>query len=103
MLKMFTYRLYPTKKQEQKLNETLEECRWLYNHLLERRKTAYEQDGLSLTCFQQQYTFPALKQERPSLGKVHSQVLQNVAGRIDLGVQSFFTRGQACDTPRCTP
>src|SRR2546429_3913242 len=68
MLKMFTYRLYPTKKQEQKLNETLEECRWLYNHLLERRKTAYEQDGLSLTCFQQQYTFPALKQERPSLG-----------------------------------
>src|SRR5207302_7899972 len=64
MLKMYQYRLYPTKKQVQKLNETLDECRWLYNHLLEMRKTAYERDGISLTCFQQQYTFPVLKHER---------------------------------------
>ena len=100
MLKMFKYRLYPTKKQEQKLNDILEECRWLYNHLLERRKTAYEQDGLSLTCFQQQYTFPALKQERPSLNKVHSQILQNVAVRIDLAFKAFFRRVKAPIQPR---
>jgi putative transposase len=35
---MFRYRLYPTKKQAQKLNAMLEECRWLYNHLLEKRR-----------------------------------------------------------------
>src|SRR6266481_8132902 len=92
MLKMFKYRLYPTKKQEKKLNETLEECRWLYNHLLEMRKTAYERDAISLTCFQQQYTFPVLKQERPSLSGVHSQILQNVAVRIDLAFKAFFRR-----------
>jgi putative transposase len=92
MLKMYQYRLYPTKKQVQKLNETLDECRWLYNHLLEMRKTAYERDGISLTCFQQQYTFPVLKQERPSLSRVHSQVLQNVAVRIDLAFKAFFRR-----------
>src|SRR5205823_9239670 len=92
MLKMFTYRLYPTKKQEKKLNETLEECRWLYNHLLEMRKTAYARDGISLTCFQQQSTFPALKQERPSLTTVHSQVMQNVAVRVDLAFKAFFRR-----------
>ena len=51
MLKMFTYRLFPTKKQVKKLNETLEECRWLYNHLLNMRKTAYERENISLTCF----------------------------------------------------
>ena len=89
---MYHYRLYPTKKQVQKLNETLDECRWLYNHLLEMRKTAYERDGISLTCFQQQYTFPVLKQERPSLSRVHSQVLQNVAVRIDLAFKAFFRR-----------
>ena len=89
---MYQYRLYPTKKQVQKLNETLDECRWLYNHLLEMRKTAYERDGISLTCFQQQYTFPVLKQERPSLSRVHSQVLQNVAVRIDLAFKAFFRR-----------
>src|SRR2546425_10569206 len=90
MLKMFKYRIYPTKQQEKKLNDTLEECRWLYNHLLEMRKTAYERDGISLTCFQQQYTFPVLKQERPSLSGVHSQILQNVAVRVDLGFQALF-------------
>src|SRR6266704_4996469 len=92
MLKMLKYRIYPTKKQEKKLNETLEECRWLYNHLLEMRKTAYEQDGLALTCFQQQNTFPVLKQERPSLSGVHSQILQNVAVRVDLAFKAFFRR-----------
>jgi len=92
MLKMFKYRLYPTKKQEKKLNETLEECCWLYNHLLEMRKTAYERDGISLTCFQQQSIFPVLKQEHPSLKRVHSQVLQNVAVRIDLAFKAFFRR-----------
>ncbi len=92
MLKMFQYRLYPTKKQEKRLNETLEECRWLYNHLLEMRKTAYERDGISLTCFQQQYTFPVLKQERLTLNGVHSQVMQNVAVRVDLAFKAFFRR-----------
>src|SRR5437773_420343 len=92
MLKMYKYRLYPTKKQEKKLNETLEECRWLYNHLLEMRKTAYERDGISLTCFQQHSTFPVLKQEHPSLKYVHSQVLQNVAVRVDLAFKAFFRR-----------
>src|SRR5437868_9226515 len=92
MLKMFKYRIYPTKQQEKKLNDTLEECRWLYNHLLEMRKTAYERDGISLTCFQQQYTFPVLKQERPSLDGVHSQVMQNVAVRVDLAFKAFYRR-----------
>ncbi|MFL5658151.1 MAG: RNA-guided endonuclease InsQ/TnpB family protein [Ktedonobacteraceae bacterium] len=92
MLKMFKYRMYPTKKQEKKLNETLEECHWLYNHLLEMRKTAYERDGILLTCFQQQSTFPVLKQERPALTIVHSQVMQNVAVRVDLAFKAFFRR-----------
>jgi putative transposase len=99
MLKMFQYRIYPTKKQEKKLNETLEECRWLYNHLLEMRKTVYERDGISLTCFQQQYTFPVLKQERPSLSTVHSQILQNVAVRVDLAFKAFFRRCKAGEKP----
>ncbi len=95
MRKMFQYRIYPTKKQARKLSETLDECRWLYNHLLENRKTAYEQRGESLSCYQQQSTYPLLKQGRPSLTRVHSQVLQNVAVRIDLAFQAFFRRVKA--------
>jgi len=98
MHKNFQYRIYPTKKQVQKLDETLDECRWLYNHLLETRKTAYAQTGEGLTCYGQITTFPLLKAERPSLKKVHSQVLQNVAVRIDLAFKAFFRRVKAGET-----
>src|SRR5713101_2593300 len=92
MRKMFQYRIYPTKKQETLLDETLEECRWLYNHLLEKRKEAYEHEGKSLLLYQQQKTYSLLKVERPSLDIVHSQVLQNVAVRVDLAFKAFFRR-----------
>ncbi|MFL5704132.1 MAG: helix-turn-helix domain-containing protein [Ktedonobacteraceae bacterium] len=87
---MFQYRIFPTKKQAQKLNETLDECRRLYNHLLENRKHAYEQTGKGLSCYEQQATYPLLKQQRPTLEHVHSQVLQNVAVRLDLAFKAFL-------------
>jgi putative transposase len=99
MRKMFQSRLFPTKKQEKLLNDTLNECRWLYNHLLEKRKQAYEQDRKGLSCYEHQATYPLLKQERPSLDRVHSQVLQNVAVRIDLAFKAFFRRCRAGENP----
>jgi putative transposase len=92
MHKMFQHRIYPTKKQAHKLNDTLEKCRWLYNHLLEKRKETYEHEGISLSLYQQQETFSILKQERTTLKEVHSQVLQNVAVRVDLAMKAFFRR-----------
>src|SRR6266571_3824329 len=99
MRKMFQYRIYPTRKQVHKLNETLEECRWLYNHLLEKRKHAYAHTGKDLSCYEQQSTYPLLKQERPTLERVHSQVLQNVAVRIDLAFKAFFRRVKQGENP----
>jgi len=99
MMKTFQYRIYPTKKQLTTLETTLEECRWLYNHLLEKRKTAYMQEGKSLSYYGQQATYPLLKEQRPSLTLVHSQVLQNVAVRVDLGMKAFFRRCKAGEKP----
>src|SRR5437868_1633760 len=91
MRKTFKYRLRPTKAQETLMEQTLEECRWLYNHLLEQRKTAYEEREEPLSLYGQQETFPKLKAERPGLSSVHSQVLQNVAVRLDLALNAFAT------------
>ncbi len=99
MRKTFKYRLYPTAAQARALQTTLDECHWLYNRLLEERKTAYEERGASLALYKQQATFGALKVERPALAGVHSQVLQNVAVRIDLAFQAFFRRVKAGETP----
>ena len=99
MRKTFKYRLYPTKAQLTSLEANLRECRWLYNHLLEQRQTAYQTDGTSLSMYGQVNTIPALKQERESLKSVHSQVLQTVAVRLDLGMKAFFRRVKAGEKP----
>jgi putative transposase len=95
----FRYRIYPTAAQETKLRRTLNECRWLYNRLLEERRDAYEQTGKGLSLYSQIDRFPALKVERESLKGVHSQVLQNVAVRLDLAFKAFFRRVRTGDKP----
>ena len=99
MRKTFKYRLYPNKQQQRLLEQQLEECRWLYNHLLAERRDAWEQRQASLRLYDQQATLPALKAERPSLAGVQSQVLQNVAVRIDLAFKAFFRRCHAGENP----
>ncbi|MCL4496654.1 MAG: helix-turn-helix domain-containing protein [Deltaproteobacteria bacterium] len=44
MLKTYKYRLYPTRKQTEKLDRTLETCRVLYNSCLIDRKQALRTD-----------------------------------------------------------
>src|SRR5579863_9426466 len=99
MRKTFKYRLYPTKKQERMLSQQLEECRWLYNHFLEERKQAWEERQESLALYDLHAELPSLKTIRPAMKSVHSQVLQNVAVRIDLAFQAFFRRVKAGETP----
>jgi putative transposase len=98
-VKSFQYRIYPTKKQERLLNATLNECRWLYNHFLEQRKTAWEERHETIGLYDQHAQLPALKRERVSLQSVHSQVLQNVGVRIDLAFQAFFRRCKDGEQP----
>jgi putative transposase len=99
MRRTFRYRLYPTKQQQRHLEKQLEECRWLYNHLLAARRDAWQGRQESLRLYDQQATLPALKVERPALARVNAQVLQNVAVRIDLAFQAFFRRVRTGETP----
>jgi putative transposase len=99
MRKAFRYRLYPTKEQQRLLERQLEECRWLYNHVLAERRAAWEQRQESVRLYDQHATLPALKAERPALVGVQSQVLQNVAVRIDLAFKAFFRRCAAGEQP----
>ena len=95
MRKTFKYRLYPNKRQQRLPEQQVEECRWLYNHLLAERREAWEQRQESVRLYDQHATLPALKAERPTLAMVQSQALQNVAVRLDLAFQAFFRRLKA--------
>ncbi|MCE7986669.1 MAG: transposase [Caldilinea sp. CFX5] len=98
-MKTYKYRIYPTKAQEASLERMLEECRWLYNKILETRKNSYEQSGISLGNYDTMTMIPDWKKERPSLKVVHSQVLQNVNIRVDLAFKAFFRRVKAGEEP----
>src|SRR5258707_10696051 len=92
MRKTCKYRLYPKNEQRRLLEQQLDACRWLYNRLLEERKTAWEQHQESVRLYDQHALLPSLKAERPTLAGVHSQVLQNVAVRTDVALKAFFRR-----------
>ncbi|AQZ45446.1 hypothetical protein MH216_01435 [Paenibacillus larvae] len=77
---------------------TLERCRLLYNRLLEERILAYKTEGKSLN-YDQANTFNERKQHIPALKQVHSQVLQDVAKRLDKAFQAFFRRVKHGETP----
>ena len=93
------YRLLPTKAQQTALCRTLSVCRDVYNSLLNERKHDYEVQGVSPSRYAQQKHFPVWSKEFPEVGGVFSQVLQNVAVRVDLGFKAFFARVQRGDTP----
>ena len=97
--KSFQFRLRLTKKQAKALQAQLDECRWLYNELLEQRKLAYEELDISLSKYQQSMLLPLLKDERPALAQVHSQVLQNVVDRLDKAFEAFFRRCKTGEKP----
>jgi len=99
MRKSFKYRLYPSRCQTTILNQTLDGCCWLYNHLLEQRKNSWESEQKGLSRYDQQKTFKQLKEQQPFLKSVHSQVLQNVATRIDLAFRAFFRRIKSGEKP----
>jgi putative transposase len=99
-MRTFQYRLYPTKEQQRLLTRQLEECRWLWNTLLAERKRAWEERQETVDYYDQQAELPGMKASvRPTLHEVHSQVLQDVARRLQKGFDAYFRRLRAGESP----
>lgn len=96
MKKTYKYRIFPTKKQNTELLETLKVCCELYNFFLEQRKLAWNKERKSIFYIDQQAILPVLRKENKKFKIVHSQVLQDVAKRIDVSFKAFF-KGIKCN------
>jgi putative transposase len=101
MKKAYTFRIYPSKNQEVKLNRTLTTCRHLYNIALEERKRQAELNRLKREFqvfpwgkpewISYEYQANTLSSDKTNIQKeVHSQVLQNTLKRLDRSFQNFF-------------
>jgi putative transposase len=73
-------------------------CCELYNAALEERKEAWKQ-RVSISYFTQTAELPGLKELRPELRAISSNVLLNVLKRVDLAFQAFYRRCKAGQKP----
>ena len=99
MRKTFKYRLYPTKLQITKMNNILEQTRWVYNETLALRKNAWESKKESISLYNSQIELTKWKIQKPELKAVQSQVLQNAQLRVDLAFKAFWKRCKAGEKP----
>ena len=99
MRKTFKFRIFPTHKQITILNQTLNNCCWLYNYLLEQRKDSWATEQKNISRFKQQKAFKQLKQEHWFLKNIYSQILQDVSTRVDLAFRAFFRRVKSGNKP----
>ena len=107
----YCYRIYPDANQEQTLLDWLNVCRRVYNYALAERKDWINSRHCTVNAcsIKQEYIIPAdapfpdyyrqkkaltaAKKEFPELKEVHSQVLQEVIGRLDKAFNFFWSRG----------
>ncbi len=99
MVRVYRYRLYPTRGQDAALRETLYRLRELYNAALQERRDAYRQRRATLTCYDQQKSLREVREVRPEYAGIHVHVLQDALTRLDRAYRAFFRRIRAGETP----
>mgnify|MGYP001609110972 FL=1 len=82
---MYEYRLYPSRKQKERLINSLKTCKAIYNELLESSVNTYKETKKTLRKFDYN---KLIKGKYP----VHSQVAQNVSDRVHKAFANFFRR-----------
>ncbi|HEY6543246.1 MAG TPA: transposase [Ktedonobacteraceae bacterium] len=113
----YKFRLYPTRKQRDRLQQTLDACRILYNAALTERRDAYNfhvrqhpnyydeatrrERGreLAINYYSQAHQLPAVKAIREEYHDIHAQVLQDVLRRVQKAFDAFFRRCKVGEEP----
>ena len=90
MVKALKVRVYPTKAQEELLQKTFGCTRYVYNHVLGRRISVYEESKETLTNNMCSKELTQLKKELVWLKEVDKWALQNALIDLDDSYKRFF-------------
>jgi putative transposase len=88
----YKYRLKPSAKVIAIFESWLALLRELYNAAFQERRDTYRINHLSINYNAQANQLPEIKQDRPELALIHSQVIQNALKRIEFAFDNFFRR-----------
>lgn len=91
-MKAYKFKLKVSRAVNEKLCQTLNLCRELYNSGLRERIDAYRINQVSVSYSDQQNQLPEIKSIRDDLKSVYSQVLQDALKRLDKTFKAFFGR-----------
>lgn len=97
--KTYKFRLYPNKKQQERLETVLDICRWLYNSALQERRDNYKQwqryqvgPKPQISYYTQSKELTEMKDDLPELKLVYDKILRDVLIRLDKTFEAFFRR-----------
>jgi len=92
VMRRLTFKIYPSKAQEEALRWTLGMHQRLYNAALEERITAYKRCGKSLSWGSQSKELKVLRSEDPEYKALCSQAMNRTLKRLDDAYTAFFRR-----------
>ena len=93
MLRAIKYELNPTNAQKVLIKQTCGCCRLVYNTMLDRKISAYKEDGRTISAIELINQLPQLKSELTFLKNVPSQSLQQAIRNLDSAYANFFRKG----------
>ena len=99
MVRVYRYRLYPTRGQDAAMREILYRLRELYNAALQERRDAYRLRGITLSAYDQMAELRDVRELRPEYAAIHTHLLQDVLTRLDRAMRAFFRRLKAGEKP----
>lgn len=87
MVRVYRYRLYPNKEQQEFFAKTFGCVRFIHNKILEDKIAYYKETGKMLNVYPAQY-----KEEYPFLKEVDSRALSVAERNLNQAFQNFFKR-----------
>ena len=92
MLQVVKVRLYPDHEQQQSLEQSFGNCRYVWNWGLNQINTTYKETGKGVSSYDIKKQLPELKKEFDWLKLTYSQCLQQVCINLGTAFKNFFEK-----------
>ena len=96
--KALRVRIYPNKTQQKKIDTTINCCRFVRNHMIERNQKLYDRRKEHLNYIAMQNLLPNMKKYLPWLAEADAKALQFACCQVDNAYQRFFKK--QCGHPK---
>ena len=90
--KALRVRIYPNKTQQKKIDTTINCCRFVRNHMIERNRKLYDRRKKHLNYVTMANLLPGMKKYLPWLAEADAKALQYACHQVDNAYQRFFKK-----------